>query len=149
MGPWEPSMGTGIGPLNFWQNFEWKNGMTLYCGTKTDNFRFGPHMGFLGAHMGPLGAHMGPWGPSIGTGIVPLNFWRNFEWKNCMTLYCGTKTDNFRFGPHMGPLGAHMGPHRGSDPNVMGTIETGSSIRFRKCPYHFCSSNGLRGSSDY
>ena len=31
----------------------------------------------------------------------------------------------------------------GSDPNVMGTIETGSSIRFRKGLYHFCSSNGL------
>ena len=37
----------------------------------------------------------------------------------------------------------------GSGHNVMGTIETGSSIRFRKCPYHFCSSNGLRGISDY
>ena len=37
---------------------------------------------------------------------------------------------------------------RGSDPNVMGTSETGSLIRFRKALYHFCSSNGLVSAAD-
>ena len=66
-------------------------------------------MGLLGTLMGPLGAHMGPWGPLIGTGIGPLNFCQNVEWKNGMTLYRRTKTDNFRFGPHIGLLGGPYG----------------------------------------
>ena len=43
---------------------------------------------------------------------------------------------------------AFVSGFRGSDPNVMGTIETGSSIRFRKGLYHFCSSNGLVSAAD-
>jgi len=91
---------------------------------------------------------MGPWGPSIGTGIVPLNFWRNFEWKNGMTLYCGTKTANFRFGPHMGPLGAHMGPHGAPQGPGGPMAQTTWLIRFQKGLYHFCSSNGLAVNQD-
>ena len=41
-----------------------------------------------------------------------------------------------------------FGVFLGSDPNVMDTIETGSSMRFRKGLYHFCSSNGLVSAAD-
>ena len=41
-----------------------------------------------------------------------------------------------------------FGVFQGSDPNIMGIIETGSSIRFRKGLYHFCSSNGLVSVAD-
>ena len=36
-----------------------------------------------------------------------------------------------------------FGVFRWSDPNVIGTIETGSLICFQKGMYYFCSSNGL------
>ena len=107
--PWGPTICIGIVPLNFWWNFEWKNGMTLYCRTKNEHFRFGPHMG-------PLGAHMGPWEPGIGICIGPLNFWQNFEWKNGMPLYCRTNIEHVSFlGPIWalwGPIWGHKGPER-------------------------------------
>ena len=56
-----------------------------------------------------------------------------------------TKTDEK--GPNMMFLGG-FAVFRGSDPNVMGTIETDSSKRFRKGLYHFCSSNGLVSAAD-
>ena len=48
---------------------------------------------------------------------------------------------------HLRWAGGPFGPP--SDPNVIGTIETGSSIRVRKGLYHFCSSNGLVSAADY
>ena len=64
MGPWVPGIGIGIGPLNFQQNFEWKNGKTHYCRTKNEHFRFGwlwRARGALGGPRGPCRASGGPW----------------------------------------------------------------------------------------
>ena len=53
MGPWGTGIGIDICPLNLWRNSEWKNGMTLYCKTKTEHFMFS----------GPIWALWGPiWG---------------------------------------------------------------------------------------
>ena len=77
-GPWGapggPGIGIGIDPFNFCKNFEWKNDITLYCRTKTENVRFWPPMELLGAIKGPLWSNMGPCGPFIGIGIGPLIF---------------------------------------------------------------------------
>ena len=82
--------------------------MTLYCRTKTDNFRFGPHMGPLGDHMGPLGH---------GIGTVPLKFWPSI----CICIVSYGHTDKHPYG-FLGPwLAKHVCQIR-LNVNVMLTV---------------------------
>ena len=82
-----------------------------------------------------------------------LQYWQKCPWsiqfQKCLYHFCTSNSLVSAAVYRNVTDGQKNDVFRRSDPNIMGTIETGLSICLRKGLYHFCTSNGLVSAAVY